>query len=615
MKRRVTDFYFPAKRSLPSSGDTQQHNTPSPEDHNPRPFPAYLTCPFCQTSLPSSFLDLHLSLHDSPSKNSSMADQSPSSPSPSPSPSPADPSLSPLRLLLSEGRRVRDLHLYFLLELSEEQKILPQIYFSQEFHEKYSLETFSWSAAEVKLKNFDGYLPEIGSSGVPLSRKCLLTLVTNIPPRIPCQDQREATSSGEGDGGHGRPCDGSSSSTNRDGLDPYEISILKSMIQKAFRRGLALEGAHISFQLLIHSPEEFLRRLPIILIEDGLLHWSYPILIWMMIALSKGYHPPLPLLVICLHVYIEGALGKYQDIICGIPLEETKPSLPHPHPHLASITDIELSAQRTLICSVLLRASYGGMEGDMKMLRHSVAQWATRFRLLSSSTTHLLVSQPPVSPQHHLYLHQQYFSSLTQYFHFFLPDLTQDINSCSLSAIEEFIQHSLPLLSSPTLSSHTESFLSCHLLFDSTHHLISEGIDFHCDSQMIPSLVRLLNTSPDLHEAYQKWFEKERSGTDRSPKLQLDSQQNYIKATIWLFRSSINVRRAAVWSDLIPDTDERMKNIFDHEMRVWRQEKEATLNEKAKFSGLWRILCPLVNEYSQKKLRHLRERLSSSLPN
>jgi hypothetical protein len=60
-----------------------------------------------------------------------------------------------------------------------------------------------------------------------------------------------------------------------------------------------------------------------------------------------------------------------------------------------------------------------------------------------------------------------------------------------------------------------------------------------------------------------------------------------------------------------------MKTVTDHEMKIWQQGKEATLNEKAKFAGLWRIICPLVSEYSQKKLRHLRETIlfPPSLPN
>jgi hypothetical protein len=333
--------------------------------------------------------------------------------------------------------------------------------------------------------------------------------------------------------------------------------------------------------------------------------------------------------LICLHVYIEGALGKYQDNICGTSLDEPKVASPHAHYQiLASLPDLKLSPQRTIISSILLRAAYGGMGGDMQMLRHSVAQWTTRFDLLSSSspsTSHLhdvlQTTSPPVSPNNlHLYLHQQYLSSLSPYFQFSLPDLTAETISCFLPAIEEFIQRSLPLLNSTSslsaLNHLTDSFLSNHLRFDPTRHLIPEGIDFHCDSQMIPSLARLLNTSPDLHAAYQKWFGsnfEKRSETDRSSKLQLDSQQSYLRATIWLFRSSINLRNCADWSHLPSPGDpavlERMNSIRDHEIKVSQLQKEETLKEKAKFAGLWRIICPLVNEYSSKKLLQLRETL------
>jgi hypothetical protein len=37
---------------------------------------------------------------------------------------------------------------------------------------------------------------------------------------------------------------------------------------------------------------ELLRRLPVVVVEDGLLHPGFPVLVWTMLAASKGFRVP-----------------------------------------------------------------------------------------------------------------------------------------------------------------------------------------------------------------------------------------------------------------------------------------------------------------------------------
>lgn len=70
----------------------------------------------------------------------------------------------------------------------------------------------------------------------------------------------------------------------------YNVHILKSNLQKCFRRRLYTETMATAKQLLFQDPTEMLRRLPVILLEDGLLYpYLYNQVVWLQFAHSKGY--------------------------------------------------------------------------------------------------------------------------------------------------------------------------------------------------------------------------------------------------------------------------------------------------------------------------------------
>lgn len=70
----------------------------------------------------------------------------------------------------------------------------------------------------------------------------------------------------------------------------YNVHLLKSNLQKCFRRRLYTETMATAKQLLYQDPTEFLRRLPVILLEDSLLYpYLYNQVVWLQFAHSKGY--------------------------------------------------------------------------------------------------------------------------------------------------------------------------------------------------------------------------------------------------------------------------------------------------------------------------------------
>ncbi len=70
----------------------------------------------------------------------------------------------------------------------------------------------------------------------------------------------------------------------------YNVHLLKSNLQKCFRRRLYTETMATVQQLLFQDPTELLRRLPVILLEDSLLYpYLYNQVVWLQFAHSKGY--------------------------------------------------------------------------------------------------------------------------------------------------------------------------------------------------------------------------------------------------------------------------------------------------------------------------------------
>lgn len=129
----------------------------------------------------------------------------------------------------------------------------------------------------------------------------------------------------------------------------YNTALLKSNLQKCMRRKKYTECMSTAYQLIKQDTTEFLRRLPIILLEDSMYHSSFSEIIWLMVAHSKGYKL------------------TYDDV--NILLKSIMYGLEAPNRYDTSM--VPISMEQTLEdCFIFpyIRHLYGGMKGDIDFL-------------------------------------------------------------------------------------------------------------------------------------------------------------------------------------------------------------------------------------------------------
>ncbi|PNH10384.1 hypothetical protein TSOC_002885 [Tetrabaena socialis] len=209
-----------------------------------------------------------------------------------------------------------------------------------------------------------------GAPGGGPSIKDSLALATNVAPR-----------------------DGGLVSWSSDGLPSNVLppegrwrgspSALKSALQKAVRLGRGGCAARAALHLAKEDPAQLLRRLSIICVEDSILHPGLPLVVWLMAAQGKGY------IMGAAHVSALLCL-TYQLATVGV-----RDGLPEPWDGGGGEAEVGASgggpqaddpardlpaAEAGLIRCLLLRASYGGMACDVRLLRGFAAYWSARFR-------------------------------------------------------------------------------------------------------------------------------------------------------------------------------------------------------------------------------------------
>jgi hypothetical protein len=139
------------------------------------------------------------------------------------------------------------------------------------------------------------------------------------------------------------------------------MPLIKSNLQKAVRRRDRQIAIQSALALIQTAPMELLRRLPIIYIEDVCLMDSYSIVVWLMMA-DKDY----------------GALKKRDiDIILNIvnSLCECKSYfnyIKNDYNYAFTHETLQFVPNGSQLLSVYYRSEYGGMKGDMQMLKVSI---------------------------------------------------------------------------------------------------------------------------------------------------------------------------------------------------------------------------------------------------
>eukprot|EP00762_Andalucia_godoyi_P008339 ANDGO_07389.mRNA.1 hypothetical protein len=163
------------------------------------------------------------------------------------------------------------------------------------------------------------------------------------------------------------------------------LPLLKSVLQKAIRRGKAAVAMRIAMHMMRSHCVDFLRRLCIIIVEDVMLHPSYDVLVWMMCASTiaqtlKGdcVWSPLPydFEFVCRVVFQLCAVEQRDPIPWGVESANV-----HPFTN-DDLVSLEPSAS-ILIQSLLIRSEFGGMGGDIVLLRNAAKKWFARFKTQS----------------------------------------------------------------------------------------------------------------------------------------------------------------------------------------------------------------------------------------
>ena len=234
------------------------------------------------------------------------------------------------------------------------------------------------------------HLKEKTSDGQPCATT--LTLVTDVAPASAAELSAVAAAARRGEAGE----------TPR--LSP---GLIKSALQKSVRRGKSGAAGRAAALLLAENPAEALRRLVVVSVEDAALHPSTPLACWLMAANAKGYGLP---------AEARGAMVRYAAELaaCAVKDEdvaeeheddaptrdettsaktkpETKPetktssdddvdagSGSDPNANLATACAGLDSERGALVCSLLVRAHFGGMRGDVDMLRAAALTWRRR---------------------------------------------------------------------------------------------------------------------------------------------------------------------------------------------------------------------------------------------
>ena len=138
------------------------------------------------------------------------------------------------------------------------------------------------------------------------------------------------------------------------------IPILKSNLQKAVRRGNINAALTTAAALLEKDCIEFLRRLPIIFIEDVSLFDSFPIIVWLMMA-DKEYkltnNDKHIILSIVKQLCVTQTYFDYEPI-------EWTPEFTN-----ISVKDIQHSDE---LLAMYYRSLYGGMPCDIRLLQTAI---------------------------------------------------------------------------------------------------------------------------------------------------------------------------------------------------------------------------------------------------
>ena len=176
----------------------------------------------------------------------------------------------------------------------------------------------------------------------------------------------------------------------RNGHHITDKRLLISNLQKTIRRQQTDKAIRTALCLLEHHPKQAIRRLPIIMVEDTILHPNTPKIIEMMLKESRGEQ------------LSEEDVNLFLSIVRDL-CEVTEKDLPDDH-LIDQHSEIRPKSRLkpfglNLTEALFTRATYGGMSFDMNMLRRFAKQWEMRFFLDEFQWFEFLANQYPEREQ------------------------------------------------------------------------------------------------------------------------------------------------------------------------------------------------------------------------
>ena len=141
------------------------------------------------------------------------------------------------------------------------------------------------------------------------------------------------------------------------------IPVLKSNIQKSVRRGNTTTAVESTKLALLAKPEEVLRRIPVIAVEDAALIKGYSTIVWLMMSLKYRPLSQVDAEFVC--GYVAALTGCREVFAVGRQEKVTR----------GEITKMESSVARTEVLAVYHRARYGGMMCDTRLLTAAAASY------------------------------------------------------------------------------------------------------------------------------------------------------------------------------------------------------------------------------------------------
>jgi hypothetical protein len=158
----------------------------------------------------------------------------------------------------------------------------------------------------------------------------------------------------------------------------HNISYLKSHLQKCIRRSNVNKAIKTACHMIKLDAQELLRRLAIITLEDVLPLNGFSTLIWLTVAISKGF--------VLSEIHYYWILGYIYDL-CMCKHCEKQPQNKVDEKTSVDFKSLKLRSLcqngRNVCYSIMLRQAYGGMKGDKELCLKLAELWSARFRVKS----------------------------------------------------------------------------------------------------------------------------------------------------------------------------------------------------------------------------------------